>query len=182
MPVAALIAHSGIPGSGPFLATGLFLAGAGAAFGAYTMKDADDPLRRRTGIGLRVVAGGCLLVATAIPFVIRPGPAFHRPSTAAHLTIVSPRAGQVYSGNPALVPVRLTLAGGKVVPLTSLHLVPNEGHIHLYLDGKLVQMTGLEAEISAVPGSHTLLAEFVAIDHLSFEPRVLASVRFDVRG
>ena len=49
---------------------------------------------------------------------------------------------------------------------------------HLYLDGALVSMTGLETRITAPPGVHTLEAEFVAVDHAPFQPRVRASVTF----
>ena len=74
----------------------------------------------------------------------------------------------------------LRLSGGRVVPLTSIHLVPNEGHIHLYLDGSLEAMTGLDASIAVQPGSHTLEAEFVAADHGPFRPRVIVTVAFRV--
>ena len=36
--------------------------------------------------------------------------------------------------------------------------------------------TGLTAGITATPGSHELRAEFVAIDHLPFDPPVIATV------
>jgi len=39
-------------------------------------------------------------------------------------------------------------------------------------------MTGLETRITAPPGVHTLEAEFVAVDHAPFQPRVRASVTF----
>jgi hypothetical protein len=62
-------------------------------------------------------------------------------------------------------------------------LPPNEGHIHLYLDGSLVTMTtGLSAMIDAPPGRHALRAEFVAVDHGPFDPRVVATVTFSVGG
>ena len=66
--------------------------------------------------------------------------------------------------------------------MTSLHLVPDTGHIHLYLDGHLESVTGVTARISVPPGRHTLEAEFVALDHLPFRPRVTATVTFDVRA
>ena len=44
-----------------------------------------------------------------------------------------------------------------------------------------VTMTyGLGARISAAPGPHVLRAEFVAVDHGPFRPRVMATVRFRV--
>jgi hypothetical protein len=55
--------------------------------------------------------------------------------------------------------------------------------IHLYLDGSLVSMTAsLDATIEAFPGRHQLLAEFVAIDHTPFQPRVQAVVTFSVHS
>ena len=85
-------------------------------------------------------------------------------------------------GDPASVQVELQLIGGTVVPTTSLRLVPNEGHIHLYLDGSLVSMTsGLDATVTAPPGEHELVAEFVAVDHLPFQPRLQTTVTFTVR-
>ena len=94
--------------------------------------------------------------------------------------MLSPRSGEVLHGDPAIVPVVLRLSGGRVVPLTSIHLVPNEGHIHLYLDGSLEAMTGLDASIAVQPGSHTLEAEFVAVDHGPFRPPVIVTVAFRV--
>lgn len=58
----------------------------------------------------------------------------------------------------------------------------DRGHIHLSVDGTLVampfQLTDRLADLS--PGSHTLEAEFVASDHLSFSNRVVAAVTFEV--
>jgi hypothetical protein len=77
------------------------------------------------------------------------------------------------------IPPRSRLASDLTV---SLRLVPNEGHIHLYLDGSLVSMTtALDAQVTASPGQHELRAEFVAVDHSPFQPRVLATVTFWVR-
>jgi hypothetical protein len=82
---------------------------------------------------------------------------------------------------PASIQVDLRLDGGNVVGFSSLRLVPNEGHIHLYLDGSLVSMTtGLDAQIAATPGQHELRAEFVAVDHGPFAPRVVATATFSV--
>jgi hypothetical protein len=178
----APLAHAGIPGAGPFVATGLFLVAAAAAGGVFWLRQ-----RHRTGhlraarFALTGVAAVCLVAATTMPLLLHATAEIGRPSTRARLTIVSPREGEVVRGNPAVVDVRLRLVGGRIVPLTSLHFVPNAGHIHLYLDGGLVSMTPtLRATIAAPPGSHVLRAEFVAVDHGPFDPRVLATVSFRV--
>jgi len=140
-------------------------------------------IRKAQGTGLAILAGGCLCAATAVPFVVKPGPSVFRPSTTARISIVSPRSGAVLHGRPAVVPVRIVLHGGTIVPLTSTNLVPNEGHVHLYLDGALVSMVaGTSTTIRAPPGDHTLQAEFVAVDHGPFDPRVRATVTFQVVG
>jgi hypothetical protein len=178
-----VLAHAGIPGPAPFIAMALFFFAFGAAYGAYRLfHHPSDPLRRTASIGLGVVAVVAFGVATILPFFFGARPALGRPSTKARLEIVAPSAGAVIRGDPASVRVELRLEGGKVVPISSLRLVPNEGHIHLYLDGSLVSMTAsLDATIEASPGQHQLLAEFVAIDHAPFQPRVQAVVTFTVR-
>jgi hypothetical protein len=174
------LAHVSVPGPGPYIAYGLFFAGIGAAFGAYSLSRRDHAVAAR--VGLTVLAVGCFGLATVLPFLISPGPAFVRPSSTAHIQILSPQPGEVFSGNPATIDVRIRLEGGRVVPITSTRLVSNEGHIHLLVDGSLVTMTGVEARITAAPGSHTLQAEFVAVDHAPFRPRVVAAVTFRVQG
>jgi hypothetical protein len=179
---AAVVAHVGIPGPTPFVATGLFFVGLGATAGAYWLFSHHAAgLRRAVGFGLGAIAFGTLALGTALPFIIRPGPLFTRPSTRARLEILSPTRDEVIRGDPATVSVVLRMEGGRIVPFTSIHLIPNEGHIHLYMDGKLVSMTGLDTRITVSPGDHKLLAEFVAVDHGPFHPRVEATVDFSVR-
>ncbi|HEX9300503.1 MAG TPA: hypothetical protein VF968_10285 [Actinomycetota bacterium] len=179
-----LIGHAGFPGPAPFIATGLFFVATGASYGAYLLfTHPSGPLRRATSIGLGAVALGCFGIATTLPLFLGARPSLGRPSTTARLEILSPRPGDVIRGDPASIAVELRLEGGTVVPTTSLRLVPNEGHIHLYLDGSLVSMTsGLEAHVTASPGQHELRAEFVAVDHGPFQPRVQAEVTFSVHG
>jgi hypothetical protein len=177
---AGLLAHVGVPGPAPFVAMGLFFVGMGAGAGSYWLyQRRGQPLRGAAAVVLGLVALGCLGTATAVPVI------FHvsvgRPSTTAELHVLSPRAAEVFRGDPATIPVGLRLERGKITPVTSLHLLPNQGHIHLRLDGSLVSMTGLEAQIRAGPGQHTLQAEFVAMDHGPFHPRVIATVSFQVK-
>ena len=179
--IAAMLAHVGAPGAAPIVAMGLFFVAIGAAVGAYWLNGRVDVRFRRAGkVGLIGVAIACSTVATAVPFIVHATPLFARPASTATLAFVSPRRGEVIHGDPATVSVHLDLVGGKIVTTSSLHVVPNEGHIHLYLDGSLLAMTGVDASIIVLPGDHTLTAEFVAVDHGSFRPPVTASVSFTV--
>jgi hypothetical protein len=141
------------------------------------------PWNRAAAIAIGVAGAGCLVVGTILPLLLGASPSLSRPATTARLEITSPASGEVFRGDPATVRVTIRLDGGQVVPFTSLRLVPNEGHIHLFLDGALVSMTtGLTAQITVPPGPHELAAEFVAVDHGSFDPQVRATVTFSVVG
>jgi hypothetical protein len=101
-----------------------------------------------------------------------------RPPSNATVTIVSPKDGSTLHGST--VDVRVRLVGGKIVPLSSTKLVPDEGHLHITLDDQLVSMTGDTSQMlkDVVPGQHLLTVEFVAVDHLPFNPRVIDEVSF----
>jgi hypothetical protein len=139
------------------------------------------PRLPRAGAGVVLgLAVASAVLALVLPPILRPD-AGARPSTQARLAFVSPAAGQVLHGDPASLPVVLHLAGGRVVPFTSTKLIPDTGHVHLLVDGRLVLMTAsLRRQIEVPPGRHTLIAEFVAVDHRPFDPRVIASVMFTV--
>lgn len=103
-----------------------------------------------------------------------------RPETAARLAIVEPAPGALTGPD---VNLKLRLDGGIVVPQSqATELVPDGGHIHTYLDGKLVSMVdGLQQDLRGLaPGPHNLRAEFVAADHGPFKNRVVAAVLFQV--
>ena len=129
-----------------------------------------------------VVLAGCAVVAAfVVPSKLRPTIAAVRPASQARLEIVSPRPGQVFQADPADVQVHLRLIGGRIVGFTSSRLVPNGGHVHLILDGRLVSMTSSTDQTLALsPGTYRLKAEFVAVDHGPFDPPVTASVTFSV--
>jgi len=107
-------------------------------------------------------------------------PSSDRPSSTAKLGIVTPKVGEVVYGSS--VDLRVRLRGAKLVPATTTHLVPDEGHLHVILDDTLISMTqGLEQTIPDVPpGQHRITVEFVASDHVPFDPRVIAVVAFEV--
>jgi hypothetical protein len=127
------------------------------------------------------VAAACLVLIFVLPSVLQPAPASVRPSSTAHITILTPQPGQTFQGDPARVPITLRLTGAHIVTFTSTDLRPDEGHIHLFIDGRLVSMTyGLAQKVWVAPGDHTLLAAFVAVDHAPFDPPVQTSVKFRV--
>jgi methionine-rich copper-binding protein CopC len=108
--------------------------------------------------------------------------AAERPSSPAKLTIEEPRQGQtVKQARPELV---LNLDGAKVVNQTTTRVQGDEGHIHLYVDGKLVTMNyGLRQRLPQLPpGQHVVQVEFVAADHAPFDPRILTQSAFQVAG
>jgi hypothetical protein len=104
-----------------------------------------------------------------------------RPSTSATLTIVAPKNGSVVHGST--VDLRLRLQGARIVQATSQNLRPDEGHVHVILDGKLVSMNYQLDDVlhDVAPGQHLLQAEFVANDHAPFDPRVIAVTSFTVK-
>jgi hypothetical protein len=103
-------------------------------------------------------------------------PQAQRPSTTATVQILSPSAGQVVTGSTLHVVLQLT--GGTIIPTsTATPIGNNEGHIHLLDNGSVISMAfSTQQDISLTPGPHLLEAEFVASDHLPFNPRVIASV------
>jgi hypothetical protein len=103
-----------------------------------------------------------------------------RPASTAKLSIVSPTNGQVVHGTT--VRLKVSLRRARLVPATSVTIVPDEGHLHVTLDDQLVSMTGSTTQLlsNLTPGQHLLKVEFVASDHAPFDPRVIAAVAFEV--
>ena len=106
-----------------------------------------------------------------------------RPSTTAKLQILQPTPNQVTG---TTVTVQVNLIGATIVPATNVGPPKggNEGHIHLSVDGKIVQMAYQSTyELTGLtPGQHNLSAEFVATDHQPFANRVITAVLFTVQG
>lgn len=107
-----------------------------------------------------------------------------RPASPAVVSIVQPAPGPIPSGSPVLrvaggqttVHVIIHVSGATIVKQTSTHIVPTEGHVHLYLDNNLIYMNyTLEQDVPVQPGTtYSLRAEFVASDHFPFNPQVFS--------
>ena len=138
-------------------------------------------LPRRSLVVLPVVVAGLILAACGSSKTGTTQTSSSRPHTNAQLAILQPTPNAVTGPNVTIV---LSLVGAHIVPSTSPNVRPDEGHIHLYVDSKLVSMyykltetiTGLKA------GLHSVRAEFVGSDHLPFANRVVASVLFTVQA
>lgn len=114
-----------------------------------------------------------------------PSPVGERIASTAKLSLVEPASGATLA--PDAVRVRLQLEGATLIKEVSRNLKPDEGHIHLRLDGETITLLGdLDenlADILGAPvpsGPHLLEAEFVAADHGPFDPRITVSVPFTV--
>ena len=104
-----------------------------------------------------------------------------RPTSTGVLTIMSPQNGDLIAGGTAQLEVDLKSA--EIVDQASTDLRPDQGHLHVILDGTLVTMTsGTSLALTDLtPGEHLLQVEFVASDHAPFDPRVLAAVSFEAK-
>ena len=97
-----------------------------------------------------------------------------RPSSLATVEIVQPAPSTTVTGPTAHVVLRLN--GATIVPDTTTDIRPDRGHVHLYVNNKLISMNyGLEQDIPVQPGTLVLKAEFVAADHAPFSPRVYST-------
>ena len=79
--------------------------------------------------------------------------------------------------------VRVRLQDATISPVTTTSIAPDVGHLHLYVDDQIESMNfSTSSKIGGVqPGLHVLRVEFVAADHLPFDPRVIAQVAFEVK-
>jgi len=81
------------------------------------------------------------------------------------------------------VTVKVNLIGAHEVQPSAGTIRPDEGHIHVSLDGSVVAMAySTTRELKGlIPGTHSVQVEFVAIDHLPFRNRVIAAILFTVK-
>jgi hypothetical protein len=132
---------------------------------------------------LAALAGATVVLsACSLPLIGQsptPSPsASARPRSTATLTVAQPSANTVVT--TATLHVEFHLTGARIVDVTSKNLTPDTGHIHLSIDGRLISMNyQLSQDVSMqpfAPGPHVVQGEFVAADHIPFDPRVITKV------
>jgi hypothetical protein len=103
-----------------------------------------------------------------------------RPATSARVQILSPTPFQETGPD---VTVQVKLIGAREVPQVDGALNPEEGHIHVSLDGVLKAMAyGDTQDLKGLqPGHHSIQVDFVAVDHIPVRNRVTAAVEFIVK-
>jgi hypothetical protein len=131
-------------------------------------------------VALAVVLSACSSQASPGPSTPSPTSS-NRPSSTATLSIVEPTNGEVV--HSSTVHVVISLKHATIVPATTTNIRPDQGHLHLYLDGQIVSMNyQVDATLPNVsPGQHLLRVEFVASDHAPFDPRVFTQLTFTVQ-
>jgi hypothetical protein len=103
-----------------------------------------------------------------------------RPATSARIQLLSPTPNQETGPD---VTVQVQLIGAHEVPASAGTIKPDEGHIHVSLDGTVVAMAyGDTQQLKGLtPGQHSVQVDFVAVDHIPFKNRVTAAVLFTVK-
>ena len=137
------------------------------------------PLAVASLAAIALIASACSKGSAAVGPSLTPSA---RRTSPVQVTILSPTNGQVIHGSTVKISVKLV--GAKIVPATTTHIVPTEGHLHVYLDNQIAGMNfKLTDEIGNVtPGMHVLRVEFVASDHLPWDPRIFSQVTFEVKS
>jgi hypothetical protein len=104
-----------------------------------------------------------------------------RISSTAVIRIVSPAPGEAVSTSG--VTVKIALTGARIVPAASTNNKPDEGHVHLSVDGRVITLTGgLSVDTGPLgAGPHLIEIEFSASDHRPFSPRVIQQVTVTAR-
>ena len=104
-----------------------------------------------------------------------------RPASPAHIRLVSPAPGATVQGG--MMHVVVAVDGGTITTQTTRNINPTTGHVHLYVDQVLIYMAySLQQDVPVHAGTFQLQAEFVAADHIPFNPRVVTSQIVTVTG
>lgn len=94
------------------------------------------------------------------------------------IAITEPKPGDTV---PANKPITLEVAvnGGQLAAETD---AKNAGHLHIFVDGTLVDMPSTaQPEVEFKRGRHLLAVEYVDAEHRSFNPQVIDEIEVEAR-
>lgn len=129
--------------------------------------------KRRPGLVL-FVAGIVGLTLAGADFYVDQAPV----SSPAVVRIVEPTWGAKV---PQRFDVAVQLDNGVLVPMDRTSGSPEEGHLHLFANGRAVGMySETRFPVELAPGRYVLQVEFTGVDHLSFSPPVADTVEVEV--
>lgn len=129
--------------------------------------------KRRPGLAL-FVAGIVGLTLAGADFYVDQAPA----SSPAVVRIVEPTWGAKV---PQRFDVSVQLDNAVLVPMDRTSGTPQEGHLHLFANGRAVGMySETRFPVELPPGRYVLQVEFTGVDHLSFSPPVADTVEVEV--
>lgn len=129
--------------------------------------------KRRPGLVL-FVAGIVGLTLAGADFYVDQAPV----SSPAVVRIVEPTWGAKV---PQRFDVAVQLDNGVLVPMDRTSGSPEEGHLHLFANGRAVGMySEARFPVELAPGRYVLQVEFTGVDHLSFSPPVADTVEVEV--
>jgi hypothetical protein len=96
------------------------------------------------------------------------------------VTITSPKEGTVVPAG-SRIRLKVELDGGRLTRETNSS-DPNSGHLHVFVDEKLVSMPTTDTPtVKLKPGEHVIAVEFVDAGHLSYSPSVVDDVSVRAR-
>jgi len=175
-----VLAHAG--GAPEFASTALV--GAGVVLGWVGLSRLRGRgfarLPRWSGVSMVAVAPLVLVGSVVVPSLVWTSPSGPRPSSTARIAFLEPVPEQVVTG--PMLDVMVSVRDARIVDATSNNVTSDTGHVHVFLDGTLLSMTGQERQSIDIgdlaPGLHRLQAEFVAADHAPFDPPVVTAVTF----
>lgn len=123
---------------------------------------------RRASLVLAVLGVAAITGAFTFTGGSSEGEAHHDASVA----IAAPEDGATVPAGA--LPVEIELTGAELAGESSSE---DAGHIHVYVDGEVVDMpSSLDVEVDLEPGEHELEVEFVDADHAALDPPVTDSV------
>lgn len=129
---------------------------------------------RRTGMVVFVT--GVVLISAAGADIASDIQKLNPP--AVEVRLVRPVDGSVVQSP---VEFKVEVIGGTLLPLDKTQGSSTEGHLHVIIDGRTVDMpvTG-EFAVQMPPGTHQVEVEFTGVDHQSYAPPIVSRARVRV--